>query len=649
MGDSYGVMTDQATVGFILAAGESRRLRPASLVRPKALMPFCGVPMIDLAAAQLIDAGVGTVVVNAWHLAQQVIDAAARLRDSRGWDVLVSQEDELQGTGGGLREGARLGPCASRLLVHNADVVLDFALRELLEAHEEAGADATLLLVPGRGPRTIEMNGQGGVADFRRPRGTGGFTFAGVYVIERRVLDFVPDERPASVIDALEAAAAAGLDVRGLSVGDVYWSDLGEPWDYIRAHADVADCGLRHHPSLRAAQAEQARRRATLERVQGVKCTGSIGLGNDLVMPAGTHLHNVVLWDETRIARPHLYADSILAGDAIFPPPVTERRRPDPRVFAALDLDARSVRIQDLRKQGSGRRYARIHAADGRSWVWCAYNPERRENSAFAAAAEFLARVGVNVPRVVVHLGDAGEIVSDDLGRLSLQDVSDPDLIDRSLLDVAVQAATLHVVGDRAARLEELPLQPGFTKGLYDWERDYFREHLLGNLLRAEDLWSPVAEEYQALRTRLLAEPTVPIHRDLQAANVMLVEGRAYLIDFQGMRLGCGAYDLGSLLFDPYMSHPQDRRERVWYRYREEVARLGGAPPDDALLGSAASQRLLQALGAYGKLWLTDGLDWYKQFILPALTLLADAAVSARLPLLAELAGEVKARAARLV
>ncbi len=154
-----------------------------------------------------------------------------------------------------------------------------------------------------------------------------------------------------------------------------------------------------------------------------------------------------------------------------------------------------------------------------------------------------------------------------------------------------------------------------------------------------------MAQEYRGLRTRLLAEPPVPIHRDLQAANVMLLNGWAYLIDFQGLRLGCAAYDLGSLLFDPYMSHPASRRVRVWNRYREEVEALGGSVPAEDLLGVAAAQRLLQALGAYGKLWLTDGLPWYRQFIVPALALLAEAAVSAGLSNLEALAVEVRRRA----
>jgi hypothetical protein len=282
-----------------------------------------------------------------------------------------------------------------------------------------------------------------------------------------------------------------------------------------------------------------------------------------------------------------------------------------------------------LRKQGSGRRYERIVAADGRTWIWCAYAQDRRENAAFAALADFLERLGINIPEVVVHLGDVGEIVSRDLGGDDLQEVTEPGLLEDYLQDVLRQAARLHVLGARAARLEELPLQNGFTKGLYDWERDYFREHILGRLLGAGELWTPAAVAHCELRNRLLAEPLVPIHRDLQSANVMLAGGKAYLIDFQGMRPGCAAYDTASLLYDPYRCHPAERRLRLWRYYQKQVEELGGIAPPTQLFHAAAVQRLMQALGAYGKLWLGDGLDWYRQFILPALGLLEEAADAA--------------------
>ena len=50
----------------------------------------------------------------------------------------------------------------------------------------------------------------------------------------------------------------------------------------------------------------------------------------------------------------------------------------------------------------------------------------------------------------------------------------------------------------------------------------------------------------------------------------------------------------------------------------------------------------MQALGAYGKLWLTDGLDWYRQFILPALGLLEEAADAAEAPEVGTMARKAK-------
>ncbi len=41
------------------------------------------------------------------------------------------------------------------------------------------------------------------------------------------------------------------------------------------------------------------------------------------------------------------------------------------------------------------------------------------------------------------------------------------------------------------------------------------------------------------------------MHRDFQSQNILVRNGQAYLIDFQGMRPGLAEYDLGSLLLIP--------------------------------------------------------------------------------------------------
>jgi aminoglycoside/choline kinase family phosphotransferase/dTDP-glucose pyrophosphorylase len=616
--------------GFILAAGEGRRLRPATLTRPKALVPFCGVPLLHLAASHLSAIGITETVLNVSYQGERVREAAARLGSENGWDLRVSTEDRLLDTGGGLRYGVRLLPDAEHILVHNVDVVLDYDLRRLVERHLESKALATVLLVPGKGPRTVEIEPGGRVVEFRRGALGGRYTFAGVHILRRDALDWLPDEEASSIIVAYQNAVRAGEPVMGLPVDeDAYWADLGTAEQYIRAHGEIADCALRTHPLMRQAQAEQTRRRAELE-TRGVQCTGALGLGIELGVPAGSHLHNAVLWDYTRLPRPLLYADGIFVGDDVPPAkPADESRKPDPRIFVSLDMDPAETRVIPLQKQGSGRRYCRL--TDGnQSWIWCAYNPERRENAGFAAIADFLRRLGLRVPEVHLHLADACELVSRDLGQQVLVKNESTNTVE-CLFQVVQQIARLHVLGDQAARLEELPLQRGFTKGLYDWERDYFREHILARLLGRADLWGVAAKDYCAVRDALLRQPLVPVHRDLQSANVMIVEGQAYLIDFQGMRLGCAAYDLGALLYDSYQERviTPELRQRVWRQYCAEVRHLGGTPPPDRLLHAAAIQRLSQALGAYGKLWLKDGLEWYKQFILPGFRLMITAAEEA--------------------
>lgn len=622
--------------GFILAAGEGRRLRPATLSCPKALVPFCGIPALRRVAERLASLDLVGLGLNVSYHGRRVAQAADVFGQEIGVHLGVSSEDTLLDTGGGLRRGMETLPDCDHVLVHNVDTVLDFDLRRLVQTHLASGAAATVLAVPERGPCTVELEADGTIRDFRRKPGAGHVTFAGVHIFRRDVLAFLPGRPVCSIIEAYEAALAAGESVIALRISDEdYWADLGTAASYIRAHGEIMDCALRFDPALRSAQSEQARRRAELEQ-SGVLCTGALGIGRNVRVPPGSHLHNVVLWDDTTLPAPLLYADGIFTGGTVpSAPPVCEDRTPDPRILQALDLSppdsttaaaSPDYELTPLQKQGSGRRYCRL--SDGeRSWVWCAYDPKRRENASFAAISDFLSRIGVRVPQVALHLPDVFEMVSRDLGQHDLQHL--PKARHPAYLEKVVrQVARLHVVGDQAARLEELPLQRGFTKGLYDWERDYFRHHLLGKVLGHPEFWSDAALQYCELRTRLLREPLVPIHRDLQSANIMIVGDEPYFIDFQGMRLGCAAYDLGALLYDPYQSYPRDVRNRAWEQYRACVAELGGRTPEAATLYAAAIQRLLQALGAYGKLWLKDGLEWYRPFIRSGLEMLAAAAES---------------------
>ncbi len=91
-----GHPTDLCAV--VLAAGEGRRLRPLTFVRPKPLCPVAGEPLLDLAIARARTVA-GAVAVNVHHARAAIEEHLAG--DAGGVHVSV-EEPEALGTAGAL-------------------------------------------------------------------------------------------------------------------------------------------------------------------------------------------------------------------------------------------------------------------------------------------------------------------------------------------------------------------------------------------------------------------------------------------------------------------------------------------------------------------------------------------------------------------
>jgi aminoglycoside/choline kinase family phosphotransferase len=154
-----------------------------------------------------------------------------------------------------------------------------------------------------------------------------------------------------------------------------------------------------------------------------------------------------------------------------------------------------------------------------------------------------------------------------------------------------------------------------------------------------EGLPAGVADALARTAQLLLDAPRVVVHRDFQSSNVLCRRGRIALIDFQGMRPGPAAYDLASLLCDPYVQLTPAVRPRLLARYAALCPAQGESVK--ALFAWAAVQRLAQALGAYGRL-AGLGHRQFVAFIAPAAVTLEEMAAACGLPALAALAREIR-------
>jgi N-acetylmuramate 1-kinase len=172
-------------------------------------------------------------------------------------------------------------------------------------------------------------------------------------------------------------------------------------------------------------------------------------------------------------------------------------------------------------------------------------------------------------------------------------------------------------------------------------ESGYFLGAFWQDLLGREEP-SGLHEEFVALAVRAAMVPgDYFLHRDFQSRNIMLHQGEACFIDFQGGRLGPLGYDLASLLIDPYVSLSMGLQHELLELYLDKLEGFTavdrGKFKEEYLL--LALQRNLQIVGAFAFLSKQRKKVFFRQFLQPALgslNILLDCELFSDMPVLRE-------------
>ena len=280
--------------------------------------------------------------------------------------------------------------------------------------------------------------------------------------------------------------------------------------------------------------------------------------------------------------------------------------------FPTLATD--EVEIAAIEKGGSDRKFYRVRCSPEQTLILVKYNLDREENRHYVAIAQFLEQNGIRAPKIYFHDPDEGLIWIEDLGERDLFSYRDDGwLVRRAFYESALdEAAGLHALSSAAVDKIRESLPAEFNAALYQWEQGYFLENALGRVFKLDAAILDSLTNLPALHEiaeKLAARQRVLVHRDFQSQNIIIRNGAAYLIDFQGMRPGLAEYDLASLIYDPYVALSAPEREELIEYYQGRRA-ANGKPVDSdfaEILRLCAMQRLMQALGAYGFLGLVKG------------------------------------------
>lgn len=225
----------------ILAGGVGSRLRSAVSDRPKGLAEVDGRPFLAFVLEQLARAGVQRVVLCTGHLGMQI--RAAFGTDFRGMRVSYSHEEAPLGTGGALR--LAVDAVGDRtLLVLNGDSFCEVDLEAARRDFERCGRNPTLVLSwqadttrYGR----VECDAAMRITAFEEKgaRGGAGWINAGIYFVDRPLVEAIPTGRPVSlerdVFPEWISRVLRGFPTQGRFL------DIGTPESYAQAVDFFAD------------------------------------------------------------------------------------------------------------------------------------------------------------------------------------------------------------------------------------------------------------------------------------------------------------------------------------------------------------------------------------------------------------------------
>ncbi|WP_251977870.1 aminoglycoside phosphotransferase family protein [Salinicola avicenniae] len=273
-------------------------------------------------------------------------------------------------------------------------------------------------------------------------------------------------------------------------------------------------------------------------------------------------------------------------------------------------LSPEACRLQSVAGDASLRSYWRVAFPDGTTRILMDAPPALEESRPFVEIGQAWHDAGLPVPAIHAVDLDQGFLELDDLGDDSLHHHFDSD---SGAHDGTARALAL--LDDIQCRAPTHRLPP-YTSAFLDEEMERFPDWGLTRWLGIEtpESWPRVK---QHLLARIAELPSVTVHRDFDAMNLMIHDDALWIIDFQGALAGPLGYDLVSLLRGRYHRWTPAEMAGWIEAFRQRSVASGALSPSldserfRAAVEAIGAQRQLKILGQFCRLCLRDGKSGY--------------------------------------
>lgn len=585
---------------FIPSAGLGERLRPITDHIPKPLLPILGKPILEIILERLSQFPINKIGINLHRKREEIEEWIKRSAFRK--KIKTFHEAEILGTGGALKNAEDFLK-DQVFLVHNSDILSDIDLKRLFNHHLSSGNLVTLAIHDYPEFNNLAIDDKGlliGVGkDF--PLAGRYRAFTGIAIYSPEFLEFLP-EGSSSVVDGWIRAVKSGHNIGTFDVSGSYWTDIGTPRAYFNAIVEMLRMegeNIYIHPN------NKIKEDAWLE--------GYVVIEKGCVIDEGVTLKNCLILPGSRVGG--LFEDCIIGPG-----------------YNTKINGLRSTKIL-IGTGGSDRNYYRIRKHGGSVILMESYqnNPDFERQIEYS---RFFKKYLIPVPELIETDHGKKRAIFEDLGDLSLyswlkcpRNKRDIEEVYKHAIDILISIHTI-----LTSHVSECPLLEDrvFDYEHLRWETDYFIERFVKGVRNIEDRYmSGLKEEFHRLALKVDSFPKTVIHRDFQSQNIMITKGGIpRIVDYQGARIGPPAYDLVSLLWDPYYRMDDNLRERLINYYINEIKgileeKFSEKDFRETLL-PCRLQRHMQSLGAYGFLSMVKGKRYFLKHVPEGLRLLKE-------------------------
>ncbi len=529
--------------------------------------------------------------------------------------ITTFPESEILGTGGALKNAEKLLE-ERTFLVHNSDILSDIDLDKLIKHHLQSKSMVTLAVHNYPKFNSLVVDGKGFLKGFISSERLSGndrkMAYTGIAVYDPEFLNSLP-EGVSSVVDAWLDAISAGHKIKTFDVSGCSWNDIGTPSAYASAVFD----------KLRS-EGEVVHVHTSINNCSEIDLKGYVVIGKGSFLEKGVSLKNCILMPDSTVGAIHelplQHFENCIIG-------------PDYKIDlnAADILELSEEGRQLIGTGGSDRRYYRVNDGN-RSAVLMQCKKDDPDFVRHLEYSEFLKSCAVPVPELIRIVSGSTQAIFEDAGDISLysylQCPRQKNDLENVYRQIMKELTLLHAKATE--RVSECPIleERIFDYDHFRWETEYFMERFVEGVRRIGGADTPaLKKEFHNLAMKADSYPKTIIHRDFQSQNIMMISGGGLrVLDYQGARIGPPAYDVASLLWDPYYRLEDSMREQVLDYYVEGMMHAAdGTFNQNAFRESLITcrlQRHMQALGAYGFLATAKGKKYFMKYVPEGLRLL---------------------------